>query len=494
MTEEKDDKMEAQHSEEHHKRPIKNKIVEKLKKNAFLISTLTGVILGAILGFILRPQNLTADTVTLISYPGELFMRTLKLLVLPFVITCIIIGTASLNIQKNGKIAVRTLAYFFSTSMLNVVIGMILVLLIHPGSSGLKPHEHKPKGLKPQVSILDGFLDIGRNLLPDNLFLATLETTYTKYDLVPGTNGTYKKIIDTRAGTDMIGIVVFCMMFGSILGTLGSKRQIVIDFFSVIYDVLMKLLLGVIWCTPVCVGSIICGKIASIPDISSALDRLAWFILTVLVALALYHFIIIQLIYFFFLRKNPFKYYVQLGPSLLTAFATSSKAASLPITFKVLEDEVKMNKRITRFVLPLGNLNLNGTAAFMTIGVIFIAQMNNMPLGIGDYVNLLITVTFLSMSMATIPSASLIIIVMLCNIIHAPVEDVSLLFAVDWLLDRARTVNNILGDCYTIAVVQKLSEKELAALEQEESGKLMESEHTNETNSDGKRTQVSVNA
>nr|XP_018913600.1 PREDICTED: excitatory amino acid transporter 3-like [Bemisia tabaci] len=119
------------------------------------------------------------------------------------------------------------------------------------------------------------------------------------------------------------------------------------------------------------------------------MDRLAWLVLTVFLALSLYHFFIVQLIYFFIVRQNPFAYYAQLAPSLLTAFATSSKAASIPITFKVLEDEVKMDKRITRFVLPIGNLNLNGSAAHMPISLLFIAQLNDIDLGVGDYVNLL---------------------------------------------------------------------------------------------------------
>lgn len=478
------DEMETQSQTEHDRqRPTKNKCLKRLRKNAFLICTFIGIIIGAGSGFSLRPQKLTADTVSLISYPGELFMRTLKLLVLPFVVSCIISGTASLNVQKNGKIAIRTLAYFFSTSLLNVVLGTSLALLMQPGTASYKSSERKPPSHRPQISVQDGFLDIGRNLLPDNLFRATLETTFTKYELVPGTNDTYRKIVDSRAGTDMIGVVLFCIMFGSILGTMGPKSQVVIDFFSVINETLMKLLRGVIWLTPFSVGSILCGRIASLPNIGEAMDRLAWLVLTVFLALSLYHFFIVQLIYFFIVRQNPFAYYAQLAPSLLTAFATSSKAASIPITFKVLEDEVKMDKRITRFVLPIGNLNLNGSAAHMPISLLFIAQLNDIDLGVGDYVNLLITITFLSMSMATVPSASLMMTVMLCSTINAPLEDVSLLFATDWLLDRIETVNNVLGDCYTVAVVQKLSARELASLRQEKNGTLQQ---LKESNIDGK--------
>ncbi|CAH0382128.1 unnamed protein product [Bemisia tabaci] len=444
------------------------KIVEHLRKNGLLVGTFLGVIAGGALGFILRSLELTPDTIVMISYPGELFLRALKLLILPFVISCIIIGTASLNIHKNGKIAVRTIVYFFATTTLNVLLGLVAASIMHPGGSAIKVGEDRSPGLQAQTSIHDGFLDMGRNILPDNIFLAALETTYTKYELIPGTNGTYKKTIDTRPGTNMIGVVMFCVMFGSVLGTIGSERELVINFFSAVYKVLMKLLLGVIWFTPLGVGSVICGKIASVPDIGSTVDRLAWFILTTLVALAIYHVIIIQLIYFFFIRKNPFKYYSYLGPSLLTACVAASKSAALPVTFKILEEEVKMDKRVTRFILPLGNLNMNGTGVYMAVGIMFIAQMNSIALEIDDLVNLWVTVTFLAMSLSTVPSACLVHVVALCNLIRAPVEDVSLLFAVEFILDRARTINNILGDCYSVAVIQKLSEKELAAFDQEE--------------------------
>ncbi|CAH0382129.1 unnamed protein product [Bemisia tabaci] len=152
------------------------KIVEHLRKNGLLVGTFLGVIAGGALGFILRSLELTPDTIVMISYPGELFLRALKLLILPFVISCIIIGTASLNIHKNGKIAVRTIVYFFATTTLNVLLGLVAASIMHPGGSAIKVGEDRSPGLQAQTSIHDGFLDMGRNILPDNIFLAALET------------------------------------------------------------------------------------------------------------------------------------------------------------------------------------------------------------------------------------------------------------------------------------------------------------------------------
>ncbi|XP_018900583.2 excitatory amino acid transporter 2 isoform X2 [Bemisia tabaci] len=442
--------------------PIKDRILGEAKKQKFLIYTLLGVIIGGILGCSLRSFELERDTITVISYPGEIFLRALKLLILPFVATSLIIGTASLNIQKNGKIAVRTIVYFTVTTFINVAMGIILVLLIHPGDPSRKAQVSKQFDSNQQ-DVLDGLLDIGRNLFPDNLFAATMESTYTKYTNSTKRIGMIDKKVDTRRGTNMLGIICFCVMFGSVLGTMEGKKRAILDLLNVTYDVLMRILNAVIWFTPLAVGSIICGKIITISDFGLVASQLALFTFTILFGFALYHFVIAQAIYYVLIGESPLKYYLKLGPALLTAFATASKAASLPITYKLMDEKLKMNPKVTRFVLPLGSVNMDGSSFYLVVAVIFIAQMNNIALGVSDYFSLLITATFISMSNASIPSAILVLVVMLCGFINAPTTDVSLLYAIDWFLDRFRTPNNLLGDCYTIAVVQKLSTKELAA-------------------------------
>lgn len=458
---------------------------EWLVANMFLLVTLAGVVAGIILGFVLRPMDLHPDTVLVISYPGELFMRVLKLMILPFVISCLIIGTASLNIHKNGRIAVRTLTFFVVTSAINVIIGLSLALLIHPGSPDMRLNTTASIDLS-QTSILDGFLDMGRNLVADNLFHAAFEQTYTQY--VPVTNSIINETLDVvnftdvtsvpmkrqlnfRDGTNTLGIIFFCLMFGSVLGTMGPEKTVVIEFFTTIYRVLMKMLMGAIWFTPIGVGSIICGKIISIADLSYTLTQLSWFIMTMAAGIFLYQLIILQFIFFIFVRKNPYKFYFSLGPSILTAFATASKSAALPITFQIFDEKLKVDQRISRFIMPIGTINMDGTALFLTVSIMFIAQINNIPLGIGHLITIALSCTAASMSSATVPSAALVLVLMLCSTINAPTEDVSLLFAVDWFVDRMRTTNNLLGDCYACAVVESLSKKELELSDQEEEGR-----------------------
>ncbi|VVC37699.1 Hypothetical protein CINCED_3A000333 [Cinara cedri] len=443
--------------------PRVNTIIEWLKHNRFLIIILVSVIIGVTVGLILRPLNLSSDTIILISYPGDLFLRTLKLMVLPFIISCLIIGAANLDISKNGNVAVRTIVYFVLTSVFNVCLGLTLGILVHPGNSDIKITNSTPAFSGPKkMNVMDGFLDMGKNLLPENVFQATIQQTLTEYEPIKKENQTtFKRVTKYKDGTNTLGIIFFCLIFGTILGTMGERKRPVLDFFTVTYEVMQKILTGVIWFTPLGVASVICGKIITLADLTSTLIQLSMFIGTTVGGFLFYQLIVLQLIYFVILKKSPWPYYLSLGPALATAFATASKSASLPITFKVLDEKLKMNPKITKFVLPIGTINMDGSALYLSIALLFLAQINNLQLGIGDIFTIGLACTAASMSSAAIPSAAIVLVVMLCSVINLPTEDVSLLFAVDWLVDRFRTMNNLIGDCYTVAIVQHLSKEEL---------------------------------
>ncbi|XP_065357744.1 excitatory amino acid transporter isoform X1 [Calliphora vicina] len=474
-----------------------------LSENLMLLVTLSGVMLGVILGFSLRPLHLHEDSIMLISYPGELFMRVLKLMILPLVISSLIAGSASLNARMNGKIALRTLVYFASTSLLNAALGIALVMLIHPGDPDLHNTTDRSTD-KRAVNLLDSLLDLGRNVFPDNLFQASFQQAHTVYlpkpsivhtfnetvndtaligssagggggsgdgiddttDDVDGEEPQLIRVIQYRSGTNTLGIVFFCLVFGTFLGTIGQKGQVVVDFFAAIFEVVMKMVTCVMWLTPVGISSVIAGKILSVNDLHLVMAQLMWFILTVAVGVVLYQLVIMQAIYYVIVRRNPFKFYAGLIQAMLTAFATASTAAALPVTFRCMNDKLRVDQRITRFVLPIGcNVNMDGTALFISIASIFIAQMSGMTLGFGELVTVLLTSTAASMSSASVPSAALVLLLVVLTAIDAPVQDVTLLFAVDWFVDRIRTTNNMLGDCYTAAVVEELSRKELMALD-----------------------------
>lgn len=445
--------------------PPSGGLVGWCKANSFLLCTLFGVVLGVFFGITLRGANVSQDALVLIGFPGEIFMRTLQLLILPFIISCIIVGVSTLDLRKNSKVAVRTLLYFLFSATTSSLIGVISVSVIRPGEITLahgNGSNHTGAGAAAPTSkltMMDGFLDMGRNLVPNNIFQATFQQTYTDY---VEKNGTLKRVLKQRDGTATLGIIFFCIVFGAILGTLGPKKKIVLEFFQTVYTIMLRILLIAIWMTPIGVCSVITSKLISIEDMTVTMRQLSKFVATSIGGFIFYHAIVIQLIYFLFTRKNPYKYYANFFPAILTAFATSSKSAALPITFQVMDEKVKMSQQVTRFVLPIGNsIHMTGLAQFIPICVIFIAQMRGMDVTLGLTMNIWIASIFMSMSVAGVPSAGIIMVIMLCVAVGVPTDDVSLLFAVDWLVDRVRTTVNLMGDCYAVAIVDHLSRDEL---------------------------------
>jgi len=441
-----------------------------LRENLLLVLTFSGVIMGFGLGIGLRPFNLDDSTIDLLAYPGELFMRLLKLMILPLIIASLVTGAASLNAKMNGMIAMRTIAFFTFTSLLAASIGLVLVIIVHPGSPEIKAVVGSGNQAERKIDIMDNFLDLGRSLVPDNLFQATFQTAGTKYEegLDAATNTTkYTKVLAYRGGTNTLGIIFFCLTFGTVLGSIGRKAESVITFFKVIDEVIMKMVNGIMWISPIGISSVICAKILGVANLSSVMSQLGLFILTACSGIFIYQFVIYQAIYFFFIRKNPFKFWWGLFQAWMTAFATASTAAALPITFRCMEDKNKVDPRISKFVLPIGaTVNMDGTALFVTVASIFIAQMNDIPLNAGSYATVVLTSTAASIASASVPSAALVLMLIVLTAIEAPVADVSLLWAIDWFVDRCRTTNNMMGDCYCAAVVEALSRKELDAMDQ----------------------------
>ncbi|CAH1113084.1 unnamed protein product [Psylliodes chrysocephalus] len=441
-------------------------------KNLLLILTLMGVLFGIILGFSLRPLRLQETTILLISYPGELYMRILKLVILPLIMSSLITGCSSVNARLNGKIALRTFSYFLVTSMFNGLLGVILGVTFQPGDPGLGLSTSHNRQERVSGSVLDSMLDMGRNIAADNIFQATFQQVYTDYvnttKILNEINGTshavskIEKVLKYRLGTNNLGIVFFCIAFGTILGTMGTKGKLIKDFFAVIFEIIMKMVKGILWITPLGLCSIIAGKIMIVADIAVVMSQLGWLILTVILGVLFYQFVVLQLVYFLVVRKNPFKYYLGVIQGTLTAFAAASTAAALPVNMDIMDNELKIDPRITRFVMPIGcNTNLDGTAMFLAISIIFITQMSGFSLGMGNLLTIWFTATIMSFAVTSVPSSALIILVMVLSAMGIPTTNVPLLFAVDWLVDRFRTTNNMLGDCYAAAIVEALSKKEL---------------------------------
>ncbi|XP_072320709.1 excitatory amino acid transporter 2a [Eucyclogobius newberryi] len=443
---------------------------DKVMKNMVLTLTILGVFLGSISGMLLRHISpLPPDVVMVIGFPGEILMRMLKMLILPLVISSLVTGLAGLDAKSSGRLGTRAMVYYMTTTVIAAVLGVVLVLLIHPGNPKLKANLGQGKK-NDDVSSLDALFDLMRNLFPENLVQACFQQIQTVTTKIPvPTNRTrappqftLKRSLQFKGGMNVLGLIGFFVSFGVIMGKMGDRARLMLDFFNVLNEIIMKLVSAIMWYSPVGIACLICGKIISIADLEVVARQLGMYMVTVIVGLIIHGGIFLPLIYFFIVKKNPFKFFMGMFQAWVTALGTASSAGTLPVTFRCLEENLGIDKRVTRFVLPVGaTINMDGTALYEAVAAIFIAQMNGINLDWGQICTVSATATLASVGAASIPSAGLVTMLLILTAVGLPTEDISLLVAVDWLLDRFRTSVNVIGDSYGAGIVYHLSKDEL---------------------------------
>ncbi|KAG8181608.1 hypothetical protein JTE90_017728 [Oedothorax gibbosus] len=455
-----------------------------MKTNLLLMLTIVGVLLGILLGFLARMGSYSEDAVALVSFPGEILMRMLKMLILPLIISSMISGLAQLDPKSSGKMGARALTYYFATTILAAIVGIVLVLIIHPGDPSIK--EEVGTGTEEKkVSTLDAFLDLIRNMFPENLLQACFQQAETSYSrekpkivkfsnetelgsLINETQYITKRSVVYKDGTNVLGLIVFCIAFGIFCGNMGPDGRIMVHFFVVLNEIVMKIVYLIMWYSPFGIMSLIVGKIMSIADLALTAQQLGLYMLTVIIGLLIHGVITLPVIYFAITRKNPWTFFKGMLQAWVTALGTASSAATLPITFKCLEENNHIDCRVTRFVLPVGaTVNMDGTALYEAVAALFIAQMNGITLSIGEVIAVSLTATAASIGAASVPSAGLVTMLLVLTAVGLPTQDISMIVAVDWLLDRIRTSINVLGDAFGAGIVYHLSKSELDKMDAE---------------------------
>ncbi|XP_072374921.1 excitatory amino acid transporter 2-like isoform X2 [Scyliorhinus torazame] len=473
--------------------PWWKRLGKNLRKNLLLTLTVLGVILGALFGGLLRYASpIHPNVVMLIAFPGDILMRMLKMLILPLIISSLITGLSGLDAKASGRLGTRAMVYYMSTTIIAAVLGVILVLAIHPGNPALKKQLGEGKK-NDEVSSLDAFLDLIRNLFPENLVQACFQQiqTVTKkvenppedlnianftglvMEVVNETlaeseepSFTVTKTLQFKDGMNVLGLIGFFIAFGIVMGKMGEKAKMMVDFFNILNEIVMKLVIMIMWYSPFGIACLICGKIVAIKDLEVVARQLGMYMVTVITGLIIHGGIILPLMYFAITRKNPFSFLAGVFQAWITALGTASSAGTLPVTFRCLEENLGIDKRVTRFVLPVGaTINMDGTALYEAVAAIFIAQMNNIHLDAGQIVTVSLTATLASVGAASIPSAGLVTMLLILTAVGLPTQDISLLVAVDWLLDRMRTSVNVVGDSFGAGIVFHLSKEELANID-----------------------------
>uniref|UniRef100_A0A673VZN9 Amino acid transporter n=1 Tax=Salmo trutta TaxID=8032 RepID=A0A673VZN9_SALTR len=393
------------------------------------------------------------------GFPGEILMRMLKLVILPLIISSMITGVAALDSEVSGKIGLRAVVYYFSTTIIAVILGIVLVMTIKPGVSQEAEHIDRT-GTTPNVTTVDTLLDLVRNMFPENL----LQACFQQVTIINITKD-YKIVGSYSDGINVLGLIVFCVAFGLVIGKMGERGRILLEFFDALNEATMRLVQIIMCYMPVGILFLIAAKIIEVED-WEIFRKMGLYMVTVLSGLAIHSTICLPLIYFAIVRKNPYTFTLGMAQALVTALMISSSSATLPVTFRCAEENLRIDKRITRFVLPVGaTINMDGTALYEAVAAIFIAQLNDYSLDVGQIVTISITATVASIGAAGVPNAGLVTMVIVLTAVGLPANDVTLIVAVDWLLDRFRTMINVLGDAYGAGIVQKLSRRELERMD-----------------------------
>ncbi|XP_069696628.1 excitatory amino acid transporter-like isoform X3 [Periplaneta americana] len=447
-----------------------------VRTNLLLTLTICGVLVGLLVGFLGRLASFSGESIMLVSFPGEILMRMLKMFIIPLIISSLISGMAQLDVRSSGRMGTHALLYYVITTVLASIVGIVMVVVIHPGDPNLKAHV-TGKSTDIKVSTLHAMLDIIRNLFPDNLIQACLQQVQTTYKKVEVNkvivshelNSSYdspdfilKPELVYRDGINVMGMILFCMTFGLLAGQMGAKAKIIVDFFVALNNIVMKFVGIIMWYSPFGILCLIAGKIMSIENLAATAQQLGLYMITVILGLLVHALITLPAIFYLFTRKNPAAFFRGILQAWIMGLATASSAATLPVTFRCLEENNKIDSRVTRFVVAVGaTINMDGTALYEAVASIFVAQMNGIQLGIGQLITVSLTATLTSIGAAAIPSAALITMLVIFSALGLPASDISLLFAVDWMLDRIRTSINIVGDSFGAGIVYHLSKAEL---------------------------------
>ncbi|XP_032422009.1 excitatory amino acid transporter 1-like [Xiphophorus hellerii] len=433
-----------------------------LKRNAFVILTMVAVAVGIGLGFALRHVNMSKRDIAYLTFPGELLLRILQMMVLPLVVSSLIAGISNVDRKDFGKIGLRTLIYYLVTTVIAAFTGIFLAVLIQPGKSSRHTSESSPTETQTVHSV-DAFLDLIRNMFPSNL----VEACFRKFLTVnPSSNSSGNTTNTPTAGTsdgiNVVGLLVFSVAFGLILSSMGSEGKPLRDLFNCMNKAIMLLVSIAIWYSPVGIIFLLAGQVVKMTDAAEIGRDVGMYTLTVITGLMIHGCVTLPLIYLIVTRKNPLRFFGGILQALSTAFGTSSSSATLPVTLRCMEENLKMDKQVTSFMLPVGaTMNMDGAALYEAVAALFIAQVNDMDFNFEQIIVLSLVVTAASTGAPGIPQAGMVTMLIVLSSTGLPTEDISLLLMVDWILDRLRTATNVLGDCFGVGVVQHLSRHEL---------------------------------
>jgi len=406
-----------------------------------LIALLLAVVTGSLLDQTFSIFGI--PLLAVLTFFGTLFLNALKMLIVPLVMASIITGMMSLNTDTLGRLGTKTVAYYASTSLIAILIGLFFVNLFQPGIVDGEPARHIIGLSSDTDDVISKVGDKGAGDIAEVLLR-----------MVP------PNIVTAAANGQMLGLIFFSLIFGFFVSRLkGSAAQVHKDFWQGLLDIMMMMTNLVMKFAPIGVYALV-TKVILISGVE-AFEPLALFFITVILALAVHLLLFLPSVLRYIAHVSPTKHFKAMLPALLTAFSTSSSSATLPITMDCVENRSGVSNQVSGFTLPLGaTINMDGTALYECVAAMFIAQAYGLSLGITTQFTIVLVALLTSIGVAGIPSASLVAITIILAAIGLPLEGIGLILVVDRVLDMCRTSVNVFSDSCCAVTVARLEGEE----------------------------------
>ena len=408
--------------------------------NKILIALIAGVLVG-IFANVLGIEPLR-DFLVAIGPLGTAWIRLITMIVVPLVVASLLVGTASLgDLRKVGRIGGKTLVYYMCTTAVAVTIGLVISNVVRPGA-----------GVDPATR--DALAGEFSGEAAERMTLAAEKpsTVETLLAMIP------RNPIQSAAEMDLLPLIVFTIIFGAAVSTLRpERRDAVLNFFEGINEASMVVIDWVMVLAPYAVFALIAAIVAQFG--LDLLRSLLVYSLVVVAGLLLHALLTYGLILRFLARLNPATFFGRIREVPLIAFSTSSSNATLPLTMETAEEDVGVSKEVSSFVLPLGaTINMDGTALYQAVAVMFIAQIYGFGMGIGEQLTVVLTATLASVGAAGVPSAGIITLIIVLQSVGLGDQvqaGIALILGVDRILDMLRTAVNVTGDLTASAVIAR---------------------------------------
>lgn len=392
---------------------------------------MVALILGLVIGLVLHYTG--QQMYGLYAKPvSDIFLRLLRMIIVPLVLSSIYMAMIGLGSSEQlGDMGKKTMAYYFITTAVAVFIGIVLVNIFQPGvgadlsSSGIIP-ESISTTISQTQGIYDTIVGIIIDTIPQNPFAAMANAT-------------------------ILQIIIFSLLMGMVGLYFQKKSAAMTNLMSSLEEMTMVLTHKIMKLAPLGVGILMMNTVAN--SGWDAIRSLGSYMFVVMLGL-LIHACFLLLVGSLRSRRSPLFLLKAVSTPLMTAFSTSSSAATLPLTMASVEDNLGVKKKTAEFVLPLGaTVNMDGTALYESVAVIFIAQAYGIDLSVGNQVTIFLTCSLAAVGAAAIPGAGLITMSIVLKAVGLPLDGIGLILAVDRILDQFRTTVNVLGDCVgTIAI------------------------------------------